>query len=152
MNIVKAYGKDIKINKKYQIYEVNCGEKNPKIEIQFLNEPDKNIYVINNEDKKEIKECSFKNISLECEMSEFCYENNKIKDVINYKIVIKDICGVEKESFILKVNINNIGIMLIVILGCIIAFITSYFIYKTLYKKRKIKIEEINEDFLSNDL
>ena len=139
---------EIEINENFtkKNYEINYAEKKEeKIEIIFLNFPDENVHLMN--ENKEIQ-CEIKKLIMICEINNEILEVDKKnpEKFKNYKLKIIDGCG--NEKFYLNVKVKNLKDkkilrIIFIIFSIIFLIFVLFFIYK-IFKNKKEK-DDIND-------
>ena len=160
-SLFQTYEKEIIIDedkgKTQKNYTINYYD-DEKFKIYFKNEPDKNIKIKYNETDVE---CIFKENNkkvLECKIDEtiFSYDTDNPDEYKEYELKIFDLCHTEKYSFYLKVNnkpdIAIIAIIIIIIIGLIVVVVVSFYIYRSVNKKKNIDIEEVDKNKLLSEM
>ncbi len=147
-NYVKLFFNEIEINENFtkKNYEINYAEKKEeKIEIIFLNFPDENVHLMN--ENKEIQ-CEIKKLIMICEINNEILEVDKKnpEKFKNYKLKIVDGCG--NEKFYLNVKVKNLKDkkilrIILIIFSIIFLIMILFFIYK-IFKNKKEK-DDIND-------
>ena len=161
-NTMQIYLKEIIIdtNKTNPTFEINYyNEKEKKIQIFFKSEPDENISIKHDEKYIEYKKVNETVIEIIINSAIFDFAKERPDEFKEYKVKICDPCGKEKYSFSVKArnfsvddDVGIVAILIIIIIGLLVVIIVSFFIYRSVNRRKNIDIGQVDEKKLLSEI
>ena len=162
-NTMQIYLKEIIIdtNKTNKTFEINYyNEKEKKIQIFFKSEPDENISIKHDEKYIEYKKVNETVIEIIINSTIFDYDKEGAEGSKEYTVKIFDPCGKEKYSFVVKAlyegvdddDVGIVAILIIIIIGLLVVIIVSFFIYRSVNRRKNIDIGQVDEKKLLSEI